>query len=78
MDIQYQAVHRDYTKREFKADWIQKEKLTLLETKEDKKLKERTQGQKASQQSESRQGLNLSEQEQGLIGFGAKASSGKG
>ena len=48
MEIEYKPSVKEVKKGEIKAEWIKKEKLTLIETKEDKKNKEKGTSKQAS------------------------------
>lgn len=58
-------------KREIKADWIQKEKLTVLETKEDKRSKEER-GKVQSSRRDLKNQIARNDDNAEILGFGAK------
>jgi hypothetical protein len=73
LDLSYQPASRPQPKKEAAetAEWIKKEKLTLLTTKEDLKAQERS-GQQAVKPKAARSGLDIEEADLGKVGFGSK------
>lgn len=68
VDINSTATQRKVpTKGEINAEWLKKEKLTLVETKEDKRRQE-TVGQNLTQQNNTRVEMNLGNSD--ILGFG--------
>ena len=74
MEIEYKPSVKEAKKGEIKAEWIKKEKLTLMETKEDKKNKEKGPSQQSVQQNAIKVGLDIEEEDMSYLGFGKKSS----
>lgn len=72
IDLTYAPTAKALAKRgEVEAEWIKKEKLTLLTTKEELKAQERR-GEQAVKVSSSTVGLDIAEEDMGKLGFGKK------
>jgi hypothetical protein len=72
VDLTYQPQQREPVKKQdINADWIKKEKLTLLKTKEDLKNEERK-VQAASKTTGPSSGIEVEEGKYNLVGFGSK------
>ncbi len=67
VDINSTGQRKVPTKSEINAEWLKKEKLTLLETKEDKR-KQETVGQNLTQHNNTRVEMNLGNSD--ILGFG--------
>lgn len=63
-------------KGEINADWLKKEKLTLLETKEDKKQQEKRSGEQLIKHTAVK-GLDVAEDQRNILGFGSKPTHSK-
>eukprot|EP00178_Gracilaria_changii_P014121 TRINITY_DN4005_c0_g1_i1.p1 TRINITY_DN4005_c0_g1~~TRINITY_DN4005_c0_g1_i1.p1 ORF type:complete len:117 (+),score=19.14 TRINITY_DN4005_c0_g1_i1:507-857(+) len=72
VDVTYQAENKGPAKKQdIKADWIKKEKLTLMKTKEDLRNEEKnTQPTKKAKGPSS--GVDVEENQYDLVGFGSK------
>ena len=68
---------REVKKGELKADWFKKEKLDVLETKEDRRGGKQA-AQQIVQRGEAKVGLSIEEESMGMLGFGKKASQSRG
>jgi len=72
VDLTYQAQHKGPVKKQdINADWIKKEKLTLLKTKEDLKNEEKK-IQPASRTTGPSSGIDVEDNKLNLVGFGSK------
>ena len=72
MDLTYHAEERAPVKKEdLKADWIKKEKLTVLTTKEDKRGEEGRKVQQVVRHNETKTGLGIDEADFDKVGFGS-------
>lgn len=71
VDLTYQPQNKPVKKEEINADWIKKEKLTLLKTKEDLKNEEKK-IQSNTKNTGSSSGKAVEESTQKFVGFGSK------
>ena len=73
VEISYQGDSKTTVKKEdIKADWIKKEKLTLMSTKEDRKNEEDKKTQQTIKHNSAKTGLDIDEADFNKIGFGHK------
>ena len=73
VDVTYQKEEKAAVKKEdIKAEWIKKEKLTLMTTKEDRRGGEDRKTQQNIQQNSSKVGLGIEEADFDKVGFGSK------
>lgn len=72
VDISYQKQQdKAYNKEDIKADWIKKQKLTLMTTKQDLRAAEQK-AQQAIVQNTTKTGLGIDESDFDKVGFGSK------
>ena len=74
VEIAYQNEEKGPAKKEVKAEWIKKEKLTVMTTKEDLKNQEKK-SQQTVKQNTAKTGLGIDEGDFDKVGFGAKQPS---
>lgn len=70
IDVNQGAQKKNVTKSEINAEWIKKEKLQVLETKEDKRRKEEATKQNVNKQNNTRVEMDTTNSE--MLGFGTK------
>lgn len=74
VDLAYNPQQNKPVKKgDVNADWLKKEKLTLISTKEDLKNQERN-NQQTTKHNSSKVGLGIDESDFGKVGFGQKAA----
>lgn len=77
IEIEYKSEVREVKKGEIKADWFKKEKLNVMETKEDRRGGKQA-AQQIVQKGEAKVGLSIEEDNIDMLGFGKKASQPRG
>lgn len=75
VDVAFNVAAKGPAKRgEINADWLKKEKLQVLQTKEDKRQQEKGNTEQTVKFSTTKVGLDLDEDKLNIVGFGSKAA----